>query len=76
MIDHLFTLTLAFAVLAGATLAMSSDFLSTQPAEKPVPKVAVLPRVVVNGEVQAAQTELAKAVESAENRSGANARVQ
>lgn len=60
MIDRLFTLTLTFALLAGATLAIGDEFLSSQPI-KPVPVVAQLPRVVITGQVQRAQTDVARA---------------
>ncbi len=55
MIDRLFLSTLAFAVLAGATLAIGGEFFSHAPV------VAELPRVVITGQVQPVQTSVASA---------------
>lgn len=60
MIDRIFTLTLTFAVLAGGTLAIGNELL-TQPKPADARRIATLPRVVVTGQVQRAQTELAQA---------------
>lgn len=81
MIDRLFTLTLTFAILAGATLAVGDEFFSTQPGQ-PAPIVAELPRVVITGEVQPASTALASAESNPESsaessqKGNATARVQ
>ncbi len=61
MIDRLFTLTLTFAVLCGATLAIGGEFFSSQTPQPSTPSVAVLPRVVITGEVQPAQRAMASA---------------
>lgn len=74
MIDRLFISTLAFAVIAGATLAIGGEFFSARPAlHRPV--VAELPRVVVTGEVQPARTDVASAEPRAKSGSPAD-RVQ
>ncbi len=60
MIDRLFTLTLTFAVLAGATLAVGDEFFSNRQVQ-PAPRVVQLPRVVITGQSQPAQTDVARA---------------
>ncbi len=67
MIDRLFTLTLTFAILSGASLAIGGEFFSTESTQPAATSIAVLPRVVVTGEVQPAQTSIASADDSSEN---------
>lgn len=65
MIDRMFTLTLTFAILAGATLAVGDEYFSTQP-NRPAPIVAKLPRVMITGQIQPTLTEVASAEPSAD----------
>jgi hypothetical protein len=61
MIDRLLTGLLAITVLAGASVAMTTEFISTQSRSSNDSQVVQLPRVVVTGRVQPASTDLAKA---------------
>ncbi len=75
MIDRLFTLTLAFAVIAGATLAVGDEFFSGQRVQ-PARVVAELPRVVITGHVQQAQTAVASAETASKTSSSGAERVR
>jgi hypothetical protein len=52
MIDRLFPAVLTFAVLAGSTLAIGSEFFSAQAGVDRTSAVVTLPRVVITGNVQ------------------------
>lgn len=67
MIDRLFTLTLAFAVLAGATLAVGDEFFSARDTG-PAPMVVELPRVVITGSVQPSSSRIASSTTDAADR--------
>jgi hypothetical protein len=61
MIDRLLTGLLAITVLAGASVAMTAEFISSQSRPASDPQVVQLPRVVVTGRIQPASTDVAKA---------------
>lgn len=73
MIDRLFTLTLTFAVLCGATLAIGGEFFSSQTPQPSASSVAVLPRVVITGEVQPTQRAVAIAEDAISESNADNA---
>ena len=61
MIDRLFTLILTIAVLVGGTLAVGSELFAPRATAQADARIATLPRVVVTGKKEPAQTEMARA---------------
>jgi len=66
MIDRLFTTILTFAVLTGGTLAIGSELFAPRQGAAPEVRIATLPRVVVTGSRQTADTALAQASAAAQ----------
>lgn len=61
MIDRLFTTLLTLAVLSGGTLAIGSELFAPRHGAVAETRIATLPRVVVTGSRQPAETTLAQA---------------
>jgi hypothetical protein len=66
MIERLFTTILTFAVLTGGTLAIGSELFTASQGATPELRIATLPRVVVTGSRQTADTALAQASAAAQ----------